>query len=275
MQEKKIFKNRMIRKKDGVIGPVEPRKISVNVKAVGDYPAVRPSYLEVAQNYGPDLSGPPLCDELVALICHMFTEDEADIIQHLKPGQFKTAAEIAQLSHRQEAEVRKVLDALAREKYIIMSAGRPPQTRYFLIPLVPGAFETVLVRTSMDTLTPWHKEFAHLYAQLYETGFSAMKAGTRKPGIRYLPVGEVIENVQYALPYDYFAEYIDRFDDFAVGLCQCRMTEELEGRGCGRPMENCTSMGKSALAMVKTGRGRRWKNGSCWKSKRKRKPAVW
>jgi Pyruvate/2-oxoacid:ferredoxin oxidoreductase delta subunit len=257
MQDKTIFKNRMIQKKDGVIGPIEPKIPNVKVKAFGDYPSVPRSYLEVAENYGPDLSGPPLCDELVELICHMFTEDEADILRHLKPGEYKTAAEMAERAHRPEEEVQKVLNALAREKYIIMSAGRPPQTRYFLIPIVPGAFETILVRTSMDTLTDWHKKFAKLYSTLYDTGFSALKSKVQKPGIRYLPVGEVIESVQYALPYDYFAEYIERFDDFAVALCQCRMVEELAGRGCGRPMENCTSMGKSALAMVKSGRGRK------------------
>ena len=256
MPEKKTFKNRMIQKKDGVIGPIEPKKPNVKEKTIGDYPSIPKSYLEVAENYGPDLSGPPLCDEIVEIICHMFTEDEADIIRHLKPGEYKTAAELAERAHRPEDEVRAILDVLAREKYIIMSAGRPPQTRYFLIPIVPGAFETILVRTSMDTLTDWHKKFADLYRKLYDTGFSALKSKSQKPGIRYLPVGEVIENVQYALPYDYFAEYIDRFEHFAVALCQCRMVEELAGRGCGRPMENCTSMGKSALAMAKQGRGR-------------------
>lgn len=246
----------MILKKDGVIGPIEPRRCTIKVKTVGDYPGVPEAYLEVAENYGPALSGPPLCDELVALIQHMYTEDEADVIRHLKPKEAKTAAEIAERAHRPVEEVRAVLDVLAREKFIIVSFGPYPATRYALIPIVPGAFETILVRTSMDSLTDWHRRFARLYTELYDTGFTTLNIGKHPPGIRYLPVGETISGHQQAMPFDYFEEYIDRFDHFAVALCQCRMAEELAGRGCGRPKENCATMGHMALTLSKQGRGR-------------------
>jgi len=247
----------MVRVKDGVIGPIEPQKPNIKVKTPGDYPSTRKSYLEVARNYGPDLSGPPLCDELVELIQHMFTEEEADTIQHLKPGESKTAQEIAERAHRPVEEVRPILNVLAREKYIIVSRGRPPGTMFRLIPIVPGAFETILVRTSMDTLTDWHRRFAQLYSKYFDAGVATLNPDeNRRAGIRYLPVGETIENHQQAMPYDYFEETADRYNDFSVALCQCRIVEELAGRGCGRPMENCTSMGASAVGMVKQGRGR-------------------
>ena len=256
MADRNTAGNRMIQVKNGVIGPIKPRQKQIKVKTMGDYPSVPKSYLEVAQNYGPDLSGPPLCDELVALIQHMFTEDEADVLQHLKPGESKTAQEIAERAHRPVEEVRTILNVLAREKYIIVSRGRPPETLYRIIPIVPGAFETILVRTSLDTLTDWHRRFAELYAQYFDAGVTTENVGKRPAGIRYLPVGEIIESHQQAMPYDYFAEIADRYKDFAVALCQCRMVEHLAGRGCGRPMENCTSMGVSALGLVKQGRGR-------------------
>jgi Pyruvate/2-oxoacid:ferredoxin oxidoreductase delta subunit len=256
MADKNKAGNRMIIKKDGVIGPIEPHQIRINEKTVGDYPGVPKAYLEVAENYGPELSGPPLCDELMSLIQHMFTEDEADVIRHLKPKEAKTAAEIAERAHRPVEEVSAILDVLAREKFIIVSSGRPPATRYFLIPLVPGAFETILVRTSMDSLTNWHRRFAELYTKLYDTGFTTLNIGKRPAGIRYLPVGETISGHQQAMPFDYFEEYISRFNHFAVSLCQCRMAEELAGRGCSRPKENCATMGRTALAMIKQGRAR-------------------
>lgn len=246
----------MIIKKGGIIGPIEPRQRRVKEKNIGDYPGVPEAYLEVAEHYGPGLSGAPLCDELVALIQHMFTEDEADVIRHLKPKEVKTAAEIAERAHRPVEEVRAILDVLAREKFIIASSGRPPATRYYLIPLVPGAFETILVRTSMNSLTDWHRGFARLYTELYETGFTTFSIGKRPPGIRYLPVGETISGHQQAMPFDYFEEFIDRFNHFAVTLCQCRMAEEIAGRGCGRPKENCATMGRTALVTAKQGRAR-------------------
>ena len=109
MADRNTAGNRMVQVKDGVIGPIEPQKSNIKVKTPGDYPSMRKSYLEVARNYGPDLSGPPLCDELVELIQHMFTEEEADTIQHLKPGESKTAQEIAERAHRPVEEVRPIL----------------------------------------------------------------------------------------------------------------------------------------------------------------------
>jgi hypothetical protein len=175
----------MIQNHDGVIGPIEPRQRQINIKTAGDYPGVPKAYLEVAQNYGPDLLGPPLHDEFVALIQHMFTEDEADVIRHLKPKEKKTAAEIAERAHRPVEEVSAILNVLAREKFIIVSFGPKPEIQYALIPLVPGAFETILIQTSMDSLTDWHRRFAQLYTKLYETGFSTLAIGERPPGIRY------------------------------------------------------------------------------------------
>ena len=245
--------NRMIQVQNGVIGPREPRLRRIAVKSVGDYPGVSPAYLDVAQNYGPDLAGPPLCDEHLALIQHMFTEEEAGVIRHLRPKEAKTVEEMAETAKRPAEEVRPILDRLAEEKRIIISFGPREARRYSLIPILPGAFETILVRTSMDSLTAWHRRFAELFERLYETGFVTDYVGKRPPGIRYLPVGQSISAHPMALPFDYFAEVIGPYNDFAVGLCQCRLAEELVGRGCGRPMDNCTALGPLAVREVKHG----------------------
>ena len=50
-----------------------------------------------------------------------------------------------------------------------------------------------------------------------------------------------------ALPSDQLGEIFDQYQDFAVGLCQCRMGAEIIGQYCGRPMENCVTMGPLAL----------------------------
>ncbi len=69
--------------------PLNPRKIE-------DYPDVPPAYRAVAQRYaGPLLVGPPICDELIALIQHLFTEEEAALVQHLTFPTGKTAPALA------------------------------------------------------------------------------------------------------------------------------------------------------------------------------------
>ena len=87
--------NRMVELKNGVIGPIEPRGRRVRETRPGDYPGVPEAYLQLAELYGPALMGPPLCDELMALLQHMFTEEEAALVRHLKSGSMMTAAQVA------------------------------------------------------------------------------------------------------------------------------------------------------------------------------------
>ena len=249
--------NRFVHNKNGVIGPHEFRSKTIKVKDIGDYPGVPDVYLEVCKLYGPQLEGPPLCDELVSLIQHMFNEEEASAVRHLTPNSMLTAEYVAERENRPAAEIRKVLDRLADEKHIIMSLGQNESKVYMILPLVPGAFELVLVRTSMDSLTDWHRKFAKLFEDLYETGFIIDYVGKNPPAIRYLPIGTFISTHPIALPSDFLEEVLDPFKSFAVGLCQCRLTEEIVGRGCGRPKDNCTSMGDMAEMAIAAGQMRR------------------
>ena len=257
MKNANTLSNRMVQVKNGVIGPREPRQKSVTAKIAGDYPGAAGAYLDVCELYGPKLEGPPLCDELMALVQHMFTEEEACVVRHLLPFSMLTAENVAETEKRPTEEVRKILDCLADEKHIIMSFGPKGSKAYMVLPIIPGAFELVLVRKSLDTLTDWHRRFAELFEALFETGFMVENVGKRPPVIRYLPVNSVISTHPMALPSDMLEEVIDPYKVFAVGLCQCRMTEEIVGRGCGRPMDNCTGMGDMAEMAIQAGQMRR------------------
>ncbi|MBU4319343.1 MAG: 4Fe-4S dicluster domain-containing protein [Proteobacteria bacterium] len=254
MINKNTAGNRLVEIRNGVIQPVEPRKVNINQRKPEDYLQLAKAYLEVAEMYGPKFGGPPLCDEFVALLLHMFTEEEASAVRHLKGAKSgKAAQEIAEIEHRSTEEIARIMDGLADEKRIILAFGSGEKRRYFLQPLLPGAWETILVRTSMDTLTDWHIKFTELFLPLYDTGFTTLYLGQRPPGIRYLPVGQSIERNSYALPSDKFGEVFDQYKDFAVGLCQCRMGAEIIGQSCGRPKENCITMGPIAVREAAVG----------------------
>jgi len=85
---------------------------------------------------------------------------------------------------------------------------------------------------------------------LYQTGFTTIHLGRRLPGIRYIPVGYSIEYNPVALPSDKLGEIFDHYNDFAVGLYQCRMGADIVGNNCGRPMENCIVMGQLAVRLI-------------------------
>jgi Pyruvate/2-oxoacid:ferredoxin oxidoreductase delta subunit len=236
----------------------EPRIKSLRPKRITDYPDVPAVYLEIAKRYAsPLLTGPPICDELVALVQHMFTEEEASLVRHIRSPVGKTAKAVAAAAYRSIEEVRPILERLAYEKFILFSAGTGEKRRYGLMPLLPGVFELALIRTSLDTLTDWHRRLAELFAALYDTGFSLDYIEHPAMTVRYVPVGETIKAHPRALPSDRLEKVLDKYDVFAVGLCQCRMTEEIVGRGCGRPLENCIAFGDVAEFLIRHDKMRR------------------
>ncbi len=262
MKESTHSPHRLIQVKNGVIGPVNPKKRTIKLKVIGDYPGVPKAFLDVAQNYADKkLRGHGLCDELMELIQHMFTEKEAMVCRHLKPGVWDLSPqEIGKRENFSVNDVLEILDRLAKEKRIIMRMGDSPHGIYFAIPIVPGAFETVLAHTSKDQLTSWHLKFAKLFENLFNAGYTADHDDTpaNKSVIRYLPINKLVEANSTALPADKLESIYEPFGkSLAITQCQCRMTMDIVEQGCDRPMEVCTIMGPLAEQSIQDGRSRR------------------
>ena len=105
-------------------------------------------------------------------------------------------------------------------------------------------------------MSPWHRRFAELFEALYETGYTLdyQRGQTRpSPFVRVLSVGSTIEAHPMALPSDRLEVVLDRFETFGVGQCQCRMTMQVAGQGCGKPLGNCTVMGQWAEQGIEQG----------------------
>jgi Na+-translocating ferredoxin:NAD+ oxidoreductase subunit B len=230
----------------------------IKVRKLNDYPDILPAYRNIARNYAtPLLIGPPLCDELLALILHMYTEEEAHLAQHVTSPVGISAREIARREKLPVDRVLLVLDRVIKDKGILISIGNGAGKRYCLTPLVPGAFEMTLVHTSPSAMTPWHKRFAELFEDLFQTGF--VSAYTTRPlsAVRYLPVGESIDTAQMALPSDRLEEVFDRYKVFGVGICQCRSARAMVSHSCGKPLETCVSYGSMAEILIANGRLRK------------------
>jgi len=219
--------------------------------------APTPAHHRIVKHYAsPLLAGPPASDLLLEFVMHMFTEDEADLVKHLPPLRPRTAEKVARLSGRSEADATRVLDHLALKKLVILAAGDP--RKYTILPVVPGTFEMALMTTDLSTRNSWHKGFAELFERLFETGFLAEFSGSkRRPPVRYLPVGGVADTLHMAWPSDLLEEILEPYHLFAVGHCQCRVSMELVGKGCGRPTENCVSFGPMAKPVIERGMMRR------------------
>ena len=125
------------------------------------------------------------------------------------------------------------------------------------MPIMPGIFEMVLIGESPETLSPWHRRFAELFEALYETGYIAglSAAGRRARRRSSACSGRAtpIEAHPMALPSDRLEVVLDRYEIFGVGQCQCRMTMQVAGQGCGKPLGNCTVMGQWAEQGIEQG----------------------
>ena len=248
---------RVIEVNQGVFGPLPPRPRAVRSKTLADFPGVSPAHLEVARKLSnPLLIGPPLCDELMAFVQHVFTEEEAGVVRHLGPFVGMSAADVAKAERRTVEQIAPVLQRLAVAKRVISSSGPEGKKKYGLMSIMPGIFEMVLVGNSPDTLSPWHRRFGELYEALFETGYLTdfFDGHTRpSPFLRWIPVGRTVEAHPMALPSDRLEVILDRFTAFGVTHCQCRMGMQATGHGCGKPTENCTVVGQFAEKGIREG----------------------
>ncbi len=224
-----------------------PRPRALVRKRPSDYPSLSAAHRELARKLSsPLLIGPPICDELMALVEHVFSEEEAAAARHLGLLRGRTARDVARAARRPLEEVEPALQRLAVEKRVIAASGPPLEERYRLLPIVPGMFEMALIGESLESLSPWHRRFIELFETLFETGYSADYQDRPVNMARVLTVGAAIHAHPMALPSDRLEIILDRYDTFGIGECQCRTTAEALGKGCGRPRDNCTVMGEWA-----------------------------
>jgi formate hydrogenlyase subunit 6/NADH:ubiquinone oxidoreductase subunit I len=111
----------------------------------------------------------------------------------------------------------------------------------------------VLVGVPPGPLSDWHRRFAELAERLYETGFALDYCDGRSRLVRFLPVGKVIESHPMALPSERLEIILDHFKVFGAGQCQCRISSQVAGQGCGKAVGNCISMGEAAVKGIQLG----------------------
>jgi len=148
----KIRGRRVIQIGKSVIGPPEPRRRTLKARKLTDYPHVAAAHRVMARRLSsPILLGPPICDELVALVEHTFTEEEADVVRRLKSLSGRTARQVARAARRPVDEVEPILDRMAFGKRTIAGEGPADARRYKLIPIIPGIYEMVATRPRRAT----------------------------------------------------------------------------------------------------------------------------
>ncbi len=241
----------------GIVGPAEPRPRSVRPRKIDDFSGLPKAYADVVERLSsPLLMGPPVCDELVAFVRHLFTEEEAGVGAAPRAGGGHDGGGRCRAEHRPVEQVEPILERLASRSG--RSAPRAeggrdvPADADHARHLRDGADRPVArddVRRGIAD-SPSCSRPCTRPATRRTT--SAGRRGRRRC-VRVLSVGRTIEAHPMALPSDRLEVVLDRFETFGVGQCQCRMTMQVAGQGCGRPLGNCTVMGQWAEAGIEQG----------------------
>ncbi len=112
----------VIEVQQSILEQPEPQPKKLRPTKPSDYPRVAAVYLDVAQKLAsPLLMGPPLCDELVALVEHLLTEEEAGLMRHLGMFRGRSARSLARDEHRPLDQVEPILRRLSEEKRVIVA----------------------------------------------------------------------------------------------------------------------------------------------------------
>lgn len=246
---------RVIEVNKSIIGPAAPSANTARRKVRKDFHGTDDCHLDLAERItSPLIMGPPLCDELVALVEHTFSREEASLVRHMGILRGSSAGDLARAERRDVEEIQPILHNVAEVKRAVATSGKGEDRRYRLLPVMPGMFEMVLISESPETMGDWHRRFAELIEALFNTGYHLNYLDERTPPpARFLPLNGVLGSHPMSLPSDRMEVIFDQYELFGVANCQCRMTAAVNGHACDRPLEVCLAMGRAARQGVAVG----------------------
>jgi Na+-translocating ferredoxin:NAD+ oxidoreductase subunit B len=190
-------------------------------------------------------AGYPRTDSGVELrILHkLFTPQEAQLVLHLTLID-EEARVVAYCAHQPVQQVAHMLADMERKGLISGSHLPGEPDRYSASQFVIGFWEGQLFRLDLEII-----ELVEEYLPIIQ------KAGlwNKNPQIRTIPVGEAIPITSDVLPYMQAEAIVRQHNEFAVGPCICREEQELQGKGCGKPLETCLAFDGAAHNLVHAG----------------------
>jgi NAD-dependent dihydropyrimidine dehydrogenase PreA subunit len=211
-----------------------------------------PAYIELAQMFSAvKIMGPPMSEKLVELISHLFSLEEAHLCKHLSFIFPKTIQQVARKTGSSPDETAALLTVMEKKRVIIAV-----QKRFMLYPLIPGAFEHILMTGDN---TAWHHAYAELINDLFNTGYLREYFTRPTNAIRNIPVQHAIENKSYVADSDLLSALLDSHSTFAVlNVCACRQSMHMTGHTCKRaaPEDGCLLFGDFSISTVANGNGR-------------------
>jgi electron transport complex protein RnfB len=187
-------------------------------------------YRRLAQQLDAIPNGFPATESGVELrlLAKIFTEEEAALASVMRLT-CEPAADIAARAGVEPKAAHRTLKGMVRQGLIRVKKGEG-QLSFGLMPFVVGIYEEQLPR--MDA------ELAALFEAYYQETQAGITRNT--PSLhRVIPVEKAIPFEVEIFPYEQAFEMLDEARSWGVRDCICRVQQQLIGKGCDHPVENC------------------------------------
>jgi len=180
----------------------------------------------------------------IRILQRLFTPEQASLACHLTLIAEKVPV-VALRSGLPVEEAAKMLAEMAGKGLIFKSS---PPARYMAAQFVVGIWEYQVGSLDAGLVADMEEYLPHLF----DSG-----AWQTSPQMRTIPVGRSIDAGLEILPHESAAYLLEQKDSFVVTPCICRKEQQVQGKGCDRPLEACISFGAADSYYIETGIGRR------------------
>ena len=185
----------------------------------------------------------------------VITDGMAEVALHMEIRKHYTAAQLAPLCGKSEAETAKYLWELAMAGVCFVNKIDGVDT-YWYDTWVPGIMEMMVNNKENVAKYPQIAEAFEAYGRVRgpkTTGAFPVGVGL----MRVIPIEKAIDGETRRATYEEVSRYLNENDIFTVSDCSCRTAREKMGEGCGHLKEDmCIQMGHAAEYYIRTGRGR-------------------
>ena len=196
---------------------------------------------------------------------NVLTDEMVEVALKMKKRVPISLDELAKATGKDRDHLREVLQEMAVVGLIEFHWGEKglPMTeenkRYVLCMYVPGSAEMLLMHKTIPETNPEVNRFFERMSFLpLEHVTPMVPPGGAGIGMHVIPVEKAIPAQSQSLDIERLSHWLDKYEGhLGVGVCSCRRSETLQGRGSGDvPDEWCIGVGEFADYCVQTGKGR-------------------
>ena len=196
---------------------------------------------------------------------NVLTDEMVEVALKMKKRVPMSLEELAKATGKDKDRLREVLHEMAVVGLIEFHWGEKglPMTdenkRYVLCMYVPGSAEMLLMHKTIPETNPEVNRFFERMSFLpLEHVTPMVPPGGAGIGMHVIPVEKAIPAQSQSLDIERLSHWLDKYEGhLGVGVCSCRRSETLQGRGSGDvPDEWCIGVGEFADYCVQTGKGR-------------------